>query len=263
MRSTVRVLTPAIVLVAAFLVAPPSALATPAISIADVSVVEGNSGSTTMAVFAVTLSEPGSGTSVIYTTADGTAIAPGDYTATSGTLTIVDGQSSGTISVPVIGDTVFELDETFVVNLSVPVGATLADAQAVGTITNDDELLCTVEGTSGPDPELKGTDGDDVICGYQGHDTIDGMGGNDIVYGNMGKDVLVGGEGNDALFGGNGKDRLSDAAGSDALFGGNGKDSLNSVDAVSVAGSANDTNDGGNGTDTCEADPGDVVTSCR
>jgi hypothetical protein len=44
----------------------------------------------------------------------------------------------GTISVAVIGDTPREEDETFVVNLSNPVGATMADGEAQGTIQNDD-----------------------------------------------------------------------------------------------------------------------------
>lgn len=112
---------------------------TPTASIADLAAAEGNSG-TTAFDFTVSLSAPAGagGASVTYATADGTASAGSDYTATSGTLTIPQGASSGTVSVLVNGDATEEPNETFFVNLSGATGATLADAQAVGTITNDD-----------------------------------------------------------------------------------------------------------------------------
>ena len=76
---------------------------------------------------------------VDYVTSDGTAIAGSDYTATSGTLTIISGTSSGTINVPITGDTTIEGDKTFTLTLSNPANATLGSpAMATGTITNDD-----------------------------------------------------------------------------------------------------------------------------
>lgn len=63
-------------------------------------------------------------------TADATAVAGSDYSSTSGTLTIPTGNVTGVITVPVIGDAVLEPDETFYVNLSSPVNATLIDNQA-------------------------------------------------------------------------------------------------------------------------------------
>ncbi|MFY3383922.1 putative Ig domain-containing protein [Paracidovorax sp. MALMAid1276] len=110
----------------------------PSLSINDVSVVEGNAG-TTAAVFTVTLS-PASGETVTvnYATANGTAAQPGDYTAASGTLTFTPGQTALTITVLVNGDTQPEANETFFVNLSGATNATMADNQGVGTITNDD-----------------------------------------------------------------------------------------------------------------------------
>ena len=99
---------------------------------------EGNSG-TTNAVFTVTLSAASASTvTVDYATANGTATAGSDYTAATGTLSFAAGTTSKTITVPVTGDTTVESTETFVVNLTNAVGATLADAQGVGTITNDD-----------------------------------------------------------------------------------------------------------------------------
>jgi Calx-beta domain len=113
--------------------------AQPTISIADKSQSEGNSGSANFD-FAVTLSNPSSQTiTVQYATADGTATQPGDYTSKAATtLTFVPGDTSETASVSVNGDVVFEADETFLVNLSNPTNATLADNQGLGTITNDE-----------------------------------------------------------------------------------------------------------------------------
>ena len=62
---------------------------------------------------------------VQYATRDGTAVAATDYTATSGTLTIPASSTSTTISVPVVGDTTTEANETFTVRLSSPTNAAL------------------------------------------------------------------------------------------------------------------------------------------
>lgn len=64
--------------------------------------------------FTVVLSGPQSRpVVVVYATRDGTATAGTDYTATSGSLTIPAGQLSGTIDVPILGDTDVESDEAF------------------------------------------------------------------------------------------------------------------------------------------------------
>ena len=109
------------------------------ISIDDVAIVEGVSGTANL-VFTVSLSaESYQDVSVNYTTVDGTAtVADGDYIATSGSLTITAGKMSETITVPVSGDHRIETDETFTVDLSIPVNATISDASGQGTITNDD-----------------------------------------------------------------------------------------------------------------------------
>jgi hypothetical protein len=110
----------------------------PVVSIGNVSQPEGNSGTTPM-TFTVTLSGISSApVSVNYQTLDGTATANSDYTPESGTLNILAGQSSGTISVPIIGDTVPENDETFSLQLTGATGATGTPVSATGTIVNDD-----------------------------------------------------------------------------------------------------------------------------
>jgi|GEM_PF-600632 len=110
----------------------------PGLSIGDVTQAEGDAGTTAL-TFTVTLSAPsGKTTTVNYATADGTAAAGSDYTVASGTLTFAPGVTTQTVAVVVTGDTVFEPDQTFLVNLSGATNATLEDAQGVGTITNDD-----------------------------------------------------------------------------------------------------------------------------
>ena len=110
----------------------------PSLSINDVSLAEGNAG-TTAFIFNVTLTPASASTvTVNYATINGTATAPSDYAATSGTLTFTPGQTTQTVTVQVNGDTTVEPDETFFVSLSIPVSAMIARAQGVGTILNDD-----------------------------------------------------------------------------------------------------------------------------
>ena len=76
---------------------------------------------------------------VRYSTRNGTAIAPGDYTPTTGgTITIPASTTARTVSVPVRGDQRREPHETFTVHLSTPTGGTLGDPTGTGTIRNDD-----------------------------------------------------------------------------------------------------------------------------
>ena len=113
----------------------------PSLSINNASVTEGNSG-TTNAVFTVLLSEAsGQPVSVNYATAAGTAAATVDFVSTSGTLTFTPGQTTRTITVPVVGELVPEVNETFFVNLSAAVNATIAVSQGTGTIVNDDTAV--------------------------------------------------------------------------------------------------------------------------
>ncbi len=115
------------------------------LTIDDARVVEGDNGAAD-AVFTVTLSQACQGdVKVDYTTADGTALSGSDYQATVGTLTIPAGQLSGTIRVPVFGDTIEEADETFLVNLANPVNAIIRDAQGQGTIVNDEQPRLTID----------------------------------------------------------------------------------------------------------------------
>jgi Ca2+-binding RTX toxin-like protein len=115
----------------------------PLLSIADASVQEGNTGTTTNASATVTLSAPASQTvTVYYSTANASATAGSDYTASSGTLNFAPGETSKTISVPIIGDNFYEADETFKLSLSNPTNASLDSTASAATLTirNDDSL---------------------------------------------------------------------------------------------------------------------------
>ena len=98
---------------------------------------EGNAG-TTAFDFTVTKSNTDAAASVEFETSNGTATAPGDYAAQSGTLDFAPGEATKTITVLVNGDTAFEADETFTVDLTNPTSAIIADGEGVGTIENDD-----------------------------------------------------------------------------------------------------------------------------
>jgi len=136
--------------------------APPAIHLASpVDNTEGNSGIKS-AVFAVSLSSASlQMITVDYATTNGAAIAGSDYTAVSGTLSFSPGQTNTDITVPVIGDTLDEFDETFLVNLSRAVNASISIGQSLATIADDDmppSILITdavvLEGNTGTTSNL-------------------------------------------------------------------------------------------------------------
>ncbi|HHB94111.1 MAG TPA: hypothetical protein ENK88_03110, partial [Campylobacterales bacterium] len=91
--------------------------------------------------FTIQLSEaPGFGSvTVNYSTADGSAKAGSDYTATAGSVTFYLWQTSKTIDVPIINDTIHENSESLYMNISnSDTGYVVSDAQGVGTIYDDD-----------------------------------------------------------------------------------------------------------------------------
>ncbi len=111
---------------------------TPNITINDVSVTEGDSGSQN-ATFTVNLSNPSNiNVTVNYSTANDSAGDGSDYSGVSGTLTFTPGQTSQTINVPVLGDTLDEDDERFFVNLSGAANGNITDSQGIGTIVDNE-----------------------------------------------------------------------------------------------------------------------------
>ena len=119
---------------------------TPAdLAISDASVTEGNAGTVTLS-FSVTRTNNSSAIGVDFATANGSALADSDFTAASGSLSFAaGGLLSQTVAVTVIADTLVELDESVLVNLSNASGpATITDSQGVGSIINDDSASISI-----------------------------------------------------------------------------------------------------------------------
>jgi Ca2+-binding RTX toxin-like protein len=235
------------------------------LSVSDATVVEGNA-SSAPASFNVTLGAPSAKPiTVSYRTTNGTASAPGDFESTAAQIAFAPGETQKTISVNVVGDTTFESDESFTVNLSNPINADIADGQGVGTIQNNDALLggdCDITGTSRAD-RITGTARSERICGLGGNDTISGGGGDDEIFGGAGNDRMRGDDGADVIEGGPGNDTLSGGPGGDSLEGGGGEDVLNgdAGDDTINGESGNDVGRGSAGDDVLDAGPGNDVFS--
>jgi hypothetical protein len=183
----------------------------------------------------------------------------------SGTVTFADGETSKTITVPIINDTTDEPDETFIVGLSSATGADLGSTvQATVVITDDDEAVTPGTATVAADPvrttgkatqvlTVQGTAGDDVIViAQQGANVVATLNGTPlsttapvkglyrvVVYGGAGNDEIRlnskakvasleahGEDGDDMLIGGKGRDLLVGGDGVDALYGRGGDDIL-------------------------------------
>ena len=144
----------------------------PALSVADATAVEGTDAT---ADFVVTLEPPASETvTVRYATSDGTATEPDDYTSHSGTLTFAAGETSKTVSVPVVDDSDEDSGETFTLTLSKVSGgnARLADATATGTILNDERTLLQVTRSVSDDAAPGTAVGPPVVAGDPDGDTL-------------------------------------------------------------------------------------------
>ena len=109
-----------------------------ALSVADARVDEAPGA---VLAFEVTLNRAATGSvTVDYATADGTATAGADYTATSGTLTFDPGETAKTVDVTVLDDAHDDTDETLTLTLSNASGARIRDGEATGTIENSDPI---------------------------------------------------------------------------------------------------------------------------
>jgi hypothetical protein len=218
--------------------------------------------------FPVTLTNPSvAPVSVEVSTADGSAFEGSDYSATSSLVSFVPGDTVQSITVDTIGDTVDEQpDETFLVQLSSPSGATIDDGTGRGTIHESGPPKCPgqqgkvgnhIVGTGGADT-LVGTNGRDIICGLGGPDNLKGRGGTDLLIGGPGTDTLLGGGHRDTMFGGGGADRLAGGDGPDFLFGGAGADRVQGGAAADklVGNRGADTVLGGAGFDRLEGKAG-------
>jgi hypothetical protein len=138
---------------------------------------------------------------VQYSTANGTALAGSDYTATTGTLTFNPGVTNKTISIPILNNSVNEANETFTVKLTSPTNAILGGTATV-TNTITDTLSASTTTTLAANVEnllLTGTTaiygtgnaGNNVITGNSAANTLDGKAGIDTLTGGTGTDTFV------------------------------------------------------------------------
>ena len=104
-----------------------------------------------------------------------------------------------------------------------------ASAEFTVTVNAD----CTITGAAGA-VDIKGTDGDDVICVPDSDDSkfhvIDAKGGDDVILGGDGTDWIKGGPGNDVIYGRHGDDRIRGGPGNDTIYSGRGFDTIISAD---------------------------------
>ncbi len=111
-------------------------------------VTEGNTGTSVVTITATLSAASASTVMAIYSTSDLAAIAGSDYVAASGLLTFAAGETTKTFDILINGDTVYESDELFHINLSAPSGAVLPSngaASVLASIVNDDvSLLPTI-----------------------------------------------------------------------------------------------------------------------
>jgi hypothetical protein len=125
---------------------------TPSLSINDVSVTEGNSGTVT-ATFTVSLSQAAGAGGVTFdiATQDNTATtADNDYVTRSLTGQIISsGNQTYSFDVTIVGDMANEPNETFFVNVMNVTGATVSDGQGVGTIINDEIVITPIDQIQG------------------------------------------------------------------------------------------------------------------
>jgi len=117
----------------------PAAL--PELSVSDASVTEGNDGTKAVSVMITLSATSDKDISVNYTTVDGTAVAGTDYQSATGMLSFAPGESSKQLTLFVLGDQQVEADETFSIELSNSVNATITDGFGQVTITNDDLVV--------------------------------------------------------------------------------------------------------------------------
>lgn len=112
----------------------------PIVSIGDAAAVEEGNLGTKPVTFTVTLSTASSQSVIVsYKTAPDTALAEIDFVRTSGQLTFAPGQRQKKIAISIVGDILFEEDETFYVTLIHAQNALVGDWIARSTIVNDDD----------------------------------------------------------------------------------------------------------------------------
>ena len=168
---------------------------------------------------------PTGGISVDFATSSLTATSGSDFSATSGTLTFFEGESTGFITVPVTVDATFEPTERFIVTLSNPTSGTLSDATGEGTISNT-----LITSALEVDQFLNGTKGFSII---EPSGTANDFLGFAVTAGDVNGDSIP-----DLIIGvGNADAPTNDEGQVVVVFGGSGVGSSGTIDPSSLTGS--------------------------
>jgi hypothetical protein len=168
-----------------------------------------------------------SGDLVVNFAVNGSASFGSDYSIsgadfTNGTATILNGQSSVTVTLLPIDDAIAEPVETIQLTLTASSKYKLGN-NAIANMAIADNDFNPINGTNKPD-NITGTDANDRVKSGNGDDVVNGGVGDDAIEGENGDDALKGGVGRDTLNGGRGNDLLIGGADQDILIGGQGND---------------------------------------
>ncbi len=204
----------------------------PTISIANLTVVEGLDNN---ALVTFSLSKAWHQTiSANYTTSGDTAITNIDYSSLSGQISFTPGETTKTISIPILNDNINEGNENFNIILSNPINATIPNAQAVVTIT--DTLIKNVTTNLNLDAPLV----ENLTLTETSNINATGNAFNNIIIGNTGNNIIEGGAGNDTMNGTLGDDtytfNLASALGNDIIneSANSGSDNLKFISNTSI-----------------------------
>ncbi len=110
------------------------------LSINDLTVVEGNFGTTLAAISVSATGAVNQQITVNFATSSGTAVGGTDYVPTAGIVTMTPGSPTGTILVPIVNDTFNEANESFFVLLSSASNANIVRGVGTVTIIDNDPL---------------------------------------------------------------------------------------------------------------------------
>ncbi|MEL6222761.1 MAG: Calx-beta domain-containing protein, partial [Cyanobacteria bacterium J06627_8] len=140
------------------------------------------------------------------------------------TVTFAPGDTTQTLSIPVLQDALAEGTETLNLTLT-PINNAEVGTQSSATVNIIEALNLRLQGSRNDD-RLRGGAGNDIIFGLAGNDILRGLAGADRLFGGNGNDRLIGDSGNDRLIGNRGNDQLIGQSGNDILMGGKDSDRL-------------------------------------
>ncbi|MDP1866955.1 MAG: Ig-like domain-containing protein, partial [Bradyrhizobium sp.] len=197
-----------------------------------------------------------SGNSLPDNTIIGTFTATGDPNSTTFTYSITDTDASHIITNFLsLNASTGELSTLNTLETGVPAGTYTFNITATDQAGNSGSPIPVMlfVGTTGGDGSVATpitlTVGPDIAFGFNGNDVIDGSGGDDTIIAGQNADTIRGNAGDDFLYGGDNDDDIAGGAGSDTLTGGGGKDSFRFYSSTEGTDTILDFTSGGGGAD--------------